>query len=499
MFEEATINVMPRADVDAALRQTARDLTEKRTVVARIFEQAGSTIDLMRATDLTKGTSEERATELQTIQDEIDALSRQHELLQARSKKLDDEHQALLRMRDQNAEQLRNARGTSTEPVNGLRTPTDNTEQRRFTVPATAKRFGHLDHYKDEAAAFRDGMFILAAIHGRPEAKRWCQENGVELRGLMEGDDSAGGYLVTDTLETTLINLKETYGVIRRNARNVPMKTERHVQPRLKAGMKAKPVGEVEASTAQKPEFNRIALTAKDWQIISKISRDLSEDAAMNVADIVVGEFAPAFALAEDEAGFLGDGTSTYHGITGIVNKIKGLDSTRANVASIVIASGNLWSEIVKKDLLKMTGKLPGYALQMPNKVKWYCHNNFWATTMLDMVLSAGGAAARDLEEGGKPRFLGYDVEITQVMPSTEANDHCPVILGNLSQGVAFGDRRASTIEFSKDALNSWEQREIAIQSTERFDIVVHEAGNADASAANHKPGPIIALFTAAS
>jgi HK97 family phage major capsid protein len=52
--------------------------------------------------------------------------------------------------------------------------------------------------------------------------------------------------------------------------------------------------------------------------VLTLMSSELDEDAAVSIGDILVGEMAYAFANSEDTAGFSGDGTSTYHGVVGL-------------------------------------------------------------------------------------------------------------------------------------------------------------------------------------
>ena len=57
----------------------------------------------------------------------------------------------------------------------------------------------------------------------------------------------------------------------------------------------------------------------------------------------------------------------------------------------------------------------------------------------------------------------------------------------------AFADRRDNTIAFSDSALNAFEQDEIVVRGTERFDINFHAPGTSS------EAGPMVALKLAAS
>ena len=50
-------------------------------------------------------------------------------------------------------------------------------------------------------------------------------------------------------------------------------------------------------------------------------------------------------------------------------------------------------------------------------------------------------------------------------------------LFGDLTLAASFGDRRQTTIQISDAALNAFEQDELAIRGTERFDINVHDLG----------------------
>ena len=79
-------------------------------------------------------------------------------------------------------------------------------------------------------------------------------------------------------------------------------------------------------------------------------------------------------------------------------------------------------------------------------------------------------------------------------MPKASATSQVCCLFGNLRLAARLGDRRMTTIQMSEHALNAFEQDEVVIRGTERFDIVVHDVGNNAGTA-----GPIVGLITAAS
>ena len=90
-------------------------------------------------------------------------------------------------------------------------------------------------------------------------------------------------------------------------------------------------------------------------------------------------------------------------------------------------------------------------------------------------------------------------------MPKVSATSQVCCLFGNLRLAARLGDRRITTIQMSEHALNAFEQDEVVIRGTERFDIVVHDVGDPIAGQGAPKSaqlgnvaGPIVGLVTAA-
>ena len=379
-----------------------------------------------------------------------------------------------------------------------------------FVIPKNQRRNGRMKAFtgkrtsvqQAEAEAFGFGQWALAAM-GDSSARQWCSDNGIELRRnaekrtMGESSNALGGFLVPSQFESAIIDLKEEYGILRQHVDVITMNRDTASVPRRAGGVTAYWVGESDAITQSDASWDSVGLTAKKLGALAKISNELDEDAIINVGDRIAFEIGYAFAVAEDVAGFIGDGSSTYGQVTGITESLLGLSSTRADIAGLVVGAGNLWSELTLGNFNSVKAKLPVYAQK---RAAWYCHNTFYADVMERLALAAGGATAESIINGAAVgRFLGYPVVLTPAMPGVEANDKVACVLGDLSMAVTLGDRRQTTIAFSDSALNAFEKDEIVIRGTERLDIVVHDVGNAHATAASRVPGPVVGLLTAAS
>jgi HK97 family phage major capsid protein len=369
-------------------------------------------------------------------------------------------------------------------------------------------RYGVLRNFTGDKAAeraYRFGQWFLAArgieanksdrgIFAR--ATKFCAENGIVLdRAMSEGVNESGGFTVPQEFGNDLIDLREMYGVFRRNAKMVPMASDTRSDPRRTGGLTAYFEGEGDAITASDKGWDRVSLTAKKLAVLGRYSSELNEDSIINMADDLAGEIAYAFALKEDQCGFIGDATSTYGGIIGVAAKLLALSGTIANIAGLQVASGNAYSEVVLTDFLATMGRLPVYA-DTPN-AKWYMHKSVYWNVAAKLVTAAGGVTAAELEGKRGERLLGYPVEFVQVMPSVEANSQVMALFGDLALAASFGSRRDTTIAISEHSRFANDQLEI--RGTERFDINVHDVGNASATAGLRVPGPIVGLITAAS
>ncbi len=384
-------------------------------------------------------------------------------------------------------------------------------EQKTFKLPAEMKsvRTRYFKHAKvneldAEERAFRFGMWVMAA-KGSTAAKEWCAEHGIgvtekrfddELLQKLhsEGVNTAGGFLVPEEFGTDLIDLKETYGVIRRLVKTTPMTSDTRTDPRRTGGLTAYAVGEGTAGTESSASWDQVRLTAKDWMVLTRMTNQLSADAVISIGDKLAYEIAYAHTLKEDQTGFLGTATSTYAGITGIVTQLTNKWSTGGAAGLIKQGTSTTWAAMVMADFHAVVGTLPQYA-DTPN-TSWVCHRTFYYSTMQKLELATGGNTINEIANGDRrprPLFLGYPVEFAQVMPSTTASAQVSAIFGDLSLGASFGDRQQDMIAFSAEASvggqSVFERNETAVRGIARWDINVHDVGDGTT------PGPICGLI----
>ena len=361
----------------------------------------------------------------------------------------------------------------------------DSGEHIEVTSGVKFYRYGELKAFtgpKAQINAYRSGRFLLATVMDDAPSRQWCREHGVEIRVQTEGVNTAGGFIVPDELEQTIIDLKEKYGMFQANAFKMPMGSDHMNIPRRAGGVTAYFVGETTATTESDMSWNQVELTAKELAALTRVSSSLADDAIINVADIIAQEMAWAFAKKEDECGLDGDGTSTYGGMTGIRTKF--VDGAHTAGYDAGTSPCTAWSHItIADEIAEVMSKLPAYAIA---GAKWYISPAGKAGCFDSLALQAGGNTTLQIAQGAQPMFAGYPVVVSPAMPAAPTNGTVAILFGDLSLASTIGVRKGIVISSSKERY--FEYRQVAIQATERFCINNHDLG--DTSTA----GPLVAL-----
>ena len=363
----------------------------------------------------------------------------------------------------------------------------------------TVKNFRRDLKSQADEAAYGFGMWF-ASCFGSVEApftvkaREWCLQNGLklltehgtELKTMKETVNTTGGFIVPNEFDSDLIDLREQYGVFRRNARIVPMLRDTKSIGRRTTGLTAYFVGEASAPTESEKAWDLVTLTARKLMTLTRVSSELNEDIIIQLGDDLAGEIGYAFANKEDECGFNGDGTSTYGGIDGLRDRLKTV-YTAAGGVGLIVGAAATYASLTLANFNSVVGALPEFA--DTGRAKWYVSRFFWATVMQRLALAAGGVTAEEVEGKRMRTFIGYPVEVAQVMPKTTASAQVCALFGDLRLSSRFGDRRQTVISMSEHRY--FDTDEIGVKGSERFDIVNHDVGDTS------NPGPVVGLITA--
>lgn len=348
-----------------------------------------------------------------------------------------------------------------------------------------------------EEAAFRAGMWLAATVYKKDWAQKWCRDNGFELFArdsngevrVMSGNTLAvGGALVPVEMEQAVIDLRDTYGVIRRLVRVRPMASDQKQIPRRTGGLTAYFFGDDDGTgiTASDKGWDLVTLSAKKLGVLARVSKDLTEDAVIDVVDDLAQEMAYAFAVKEDNCGINGDGTSTYGGMTGFRPKFV----NTAYLSRITTASGHdTYAEIDATDVAKT---MAGVAAFGKAGAKWLI-SEAGKTMIFDRLkAAAGGNDLMTLGGVSVPAYLGYEIVTSEAMPNAVADtdDYTNLVMamfGRYDLAASMGTRRG--IEVQVLAERYAELGQLGIVATERFDLVAHDLGTTTVK------GPVAAMY----
>ena len=350
---------------------------------------------------------------------------------------------------------------------------------------------------KDEAdyKAYAFGQWIRGTVLGNAKAAKWCNEHGVKSQ--TEGTNSEGGFTVPEIVSSSLIWLRNEYGVARRYSRVYPMTSDVLNVPNASTSTTTYYPGEATAITASDIVFSQVALTAKKLAILTIVSKELNEDTVIDFGATLAQDFAYGLALAEDAAAFQGDGSSTYGSITGIMPRIKALSGTFTSIASMVVGaagSGTALSSLTLANWQSMVAKIQPYATQP----RWYMNKSIFYNGVADKLIALGGNAIMDIQNayGAEPTLFGIPISFVQNMPSAPAANRDIAVLGDLSKGTAFGDRRGVSVEVSDQV--KFIEDALTFKATERYAYNVFDVGNVDATVGNQVAGSLIVMQCAA-
>lgn len=362
------------------------------------------------------------------------------------------------------------------------------------------KGIGEVLGMRDHEVAYRAGMWAMAAIHGNGRAMRWCRDHSVQMlqgtrdqlgfdeRAMTEGVFTSAGWLVPTEMEAAIIANREEYGVARRICNVIPMSSASTTIPRITSDASAYFVGENQDSTESDPAGDQVTLSLKDLMCHTNIGKSTASDTVVSLADLVAREQARAFAIKEDGCLLVGDGTSTYGGMSGIKTL---LDTAAYSAGKYAAAAGNdTFAEIDISDVTGLVGVLPVYSRA---GARWLVSGVFDAMVFGRLKLNAGGNTVQTVQgrivEG---EYAGFPITVAHHLPAgggTTYNGVTIAVLGNFGLGVAFG--AGSGMMMTVDPYTLAHKNLTRIITTERIDINNH--GVAKSTTAGQQ-GPIVGL-----
>lgn len=269
---------------------------------------------------------------------------------------------------------------------------------------------------------------------------------------LVEGSLDLGGYLVPEDYRTSIIKRMAGATVVRSRARVVTTTRDAVEWPKLEGGntrytsaVRVTWVDETPANASvaeTNPTFGMLRVPIHTVMARTDLSRNVLEDSAFNLLDVISELFGEAMRIDEDEQFLTGVGGGTPLGILGARSGAEYVPVTGVAVEN----SGNA-SALTADGLINLVYAI---ASQYRDGAVWILSR----TSQRDIRKLKDGNGRYlwqdSVQAGQPPTLLGYPVLESEAMPSISANNH-PVIFGNLG-GYIVADRVGMSIERVTDS-----------------------------------------------
>jgi len=312
-------------------------------------------------------------------------------------------------------------------------------------------------------------------------------QSGIYGKAYATTPDAAGGAAVFDQFLPEFINNVNQFGASRGpfGARVVAMSSDSMDIP-VKSGIHTVSYpGEGNAATASTGvSYSRVNLRPSTGLVLVRATREVLDDAAIDLAGDHFQEIARSFAYYEDYRVYMANGESTYAGDTGLAGAFATLTVGSAAGAT---AGGANWGAHTDTHLTTCMGLLPQYARQ---RAAWYCTPEFCDNVFTRLSRAAGGVTFAEMEgRGYLQTYAGRPIILNNVMNSTSAASANTIdcYYGDLSRAVIIGDRMS--LELTTNDSLYYDSYEIAIRGVVRTDVIVNDIGSTSVK------GPIVCLY----
>jgi HK97 family phage major capsid protein len=276
------------------------------------------------------------------------------------------------------------------------------------------------------------------------------------------GDSSdGGGYLAPLEFSGFLVELLYKLPVIRPYATKIPMTSDQMQVPVESQTVNANWTAELATITQSDANFGEVILAVNNLIGISRMSRQLLLDAAINtnLTDWVMMRFAKAIGRAEDTAFMVGSGTGQAKGIR-----------QYSFTHTVPQASTHLTGD----DLINVYHQLP-YQYRTQGNPVWLINDSVLGTIRkikdsTGRYLYEDGYGQAFQTPGGVPSLMGFPVLVQNDIPTNLGSGSASEIYFADLSYYLIGDREAIFSEVSTQEGTSFAQHRAAVKVGERID-----------------------------
>lgn len=338
-------------------------------------------------------------------------------------------------------------------------------------------------HLPDADTAEKFGAWARSVWLANTPYSEKSNDSRIAAKVAVTFDNTLGGALVPNDFLPFMLDNFEKYGVARQIAGVQPMSRDTLTYTARTGDVTVYAPGEAGSITASDQTFANKQLVATKLAAMARVSTEQMNDSAFSFGETVAESMARAFAKAEDQAFFLGDGTATYWGFRGIKPLIL---STYAGYTAQ--ASGSTWGAVTAADFINAYSKLPDYAASEPNVCAVMSRAAFYQTYGR-LAKAVGGLTMGEFMGKTVPLIEGIPVIFSQIMPTATAGTTSFALIGSFPLAAKFGQVN-NGLAIAMSDQKYFDTDEIAFRGIERVAVTVHDVG--DTSTA----GPVVAVAT---
>lgn len=247
------------------------------------------------------------------------------------------------------------------------------------------------------------------------------------------------GYITDDYLSAEIRHLTTEYGVAAREMNNVTFSQTSYKANNLATDVTVYWVDEAGSIKSTQAVLGQSTLELKKLATIVTLTRELLQEQEIDFISFLGSRVAEGFAQAEDEAFFIGDGTSTYGSFTGL------LENASVNETTMDSGDGS-FNDLSVEYLREMQDETPQGAL---SNAKYYMHRSILSVVrnLREDSISAGDSAGAFLYKPAMGKesanIDGYSIVLVEAMPgiSDDAVDTSFVLFGDLNKACIRGTR----------------------------------------------------------
>lgn len=300
--------------------------------------------------------------------------------------------------------------------------------------------------------------FLKALVKGDVQTLNTLDKEVRTKANLNESTGAEGGYLVPEEFKAEILRLAPKYGIIRQNARIIPM--QRDVLNIPSAGttdLTASWTNEAAQILSTDPNFRQVTLTINKLATIPKVTPELLADANVSVVNYLAELAAEQFGKNEDIQGFKGVGSP----FVGLINA--------TGAPTYPHASGTGFETLSYQDLVKIPGFT--WTTQLAN-AKFYFHR-----TMIAHIRALITTAGAPIFPATTNSIAGYPLVATEILPGightayqTTATTYA--LFGDLRKALLMGERGTVEMKMGTEGTvggdNLFEKDMMALRFIER-------------------------------